>query len=46
MIDNSYLKEQWQIKGWTLIPLRQLPVLVIDGQSVFKREVLLEFAVS
>ena len=32
--DNSYLKENGKLKDGTLIPFRQLPVLVIDGQSV------------
>ena len=32
--DNSYLKENGKFKDGTLIPFRQLPVLVIDGQSV------------
>jgi glutathione S-transferase len=32
--DNSYLKENGKLKDGTLIPFRQLPVLVIDGQSI------------
>jgi len=32
--DNSYLKEHGKLKDGTSIPFRQLPVLVIDGQSI------------
>ncbi len=32
--DNSYLKENGKLKDGTSIPFRQLPVLVIDGQSI------------
>jgi|TARA_B110000914_G_C15479168_1_gene454754 glutathione S-transferase len=32
--DNSYIKENGKLKDGTLIPFRQLPVLVINGQSI------------
>ena len=32
--DNSYLKEHGKLKDGTSIPFRQLPVLVINGQSI------------
>ena len=32
--DNSYLKIHGRLKDGTLIPFRQLPVLVINGQSI------------
>ena len=32
--DNKFLKEYGKLKDGTSIPFRQLPVLVIDGQSV------------
>jgi glutathione S-transferase len=32
--DNKFLKEHGKLKDGTSIPFRQLPVLVIDGQSV------------
>ena len=32
--DNSYLKEHGKLKDGTSIPFRQLPVLIINGQSI------------
>ena len=32
--DNSYLKENGMLSDGTLIPFRQLPVLVIEGESI------------
>ena len=32
--DNSYLKENGKLIDGTIIPFRQLPVLVIEGQSI------------
>ena len=32
--DNKYLKEHGRLKDGTIIPFRQLPVLVVDGQSI------------
>ena len=32
--ENSYLKENGKLKDGTLIPFRQLPVLVINDQSI------------
>lgn len=32
--ENSYLQENGKLKNGTLIPFRQLPVLVINGQSI------------
>ena len=32
--DNRYLKEHGKLKDKTIIPFRQLPVLVVNGQSI------------
>ena len=32
--DNRYLKEHGRLKDGTIIPFRQLPVLVVNGQSI------------
>jgi glutathione S-transferase len=32
--DNIYLKENGMLSDGTLIPFRQLPVLVIEGESI------------
>jgi glutathione S-transferase len=32
--DNRYLKEYGRLKDGTIIPFRQLPVLVVNGQSI------------